>query len=400
MKYTFIVIITVLLVLPFACANQQETAHKPQPTAEKPPAATGNVTPVSSILEDGNALDATTFSKKVREGGGDVSFVFSDDRPFAQCHASTITQAPDGTIITAWFAGTKEKHSDVGIWMSKRKNTTWTPPKLAAKVEESAHWNPVLFTDAEGIVYLFFKVGPEISHWRTYWMQSLDNGGTWTEACALVPGDAGGRGPVKNKPIILSDDSWLAPASTEQDGWEAFADKSTNKGKTWQRSENFYIDRKKLRGKGAIQPTFWESAPGNVHALLRTASGNVWQTDSTDYGATWSPVYEIGLPNNNSGLDVLQLEDGRLLLVLNPVGVNWGPRTPLSLALSCDNGLSWTLIAHLEDDPIETKHEYSYPSIIRTKSGIAISYTWRRERVRCWMINDKTLAAIAASENL
>jgi len=78
-------------------------------------------------------------------------------------------------------------------------------------------------------------------------------------------------------------------------------------------------------------------------------------------------------------------------LVLNPVGVSWGPRTPLSLALSQDNGVTWTIVAHLEDDPIETKREYSYPAIIRTRDGVVISYTWRRERVRCWLIPNATL---------
>jgi predicted neuraminidase len=123
-----------------------------------------------------------------------------------------------------------------------------------------------------------------------------------------------------------------------------------------------------------------------VHALLRTCAGRVWRTDSNDYGVTWTPVYDAGLPNNNSGLDALLLEDERLLLILNPIGVNWGPRTPLSLAVSTDNGCNWKIKAHLEDDPANTKYEYSYPAIIRTKDGIAVSYTWRRERVRCWFI--------------
>ena len=391
-------LIALLIALPMACAHQPETAHKPLATDEKPPAAAEDIMHIPSTLTEEHAVAAATFTERIIAASGQVSFVFEDDRPFAQCHASTITQTPDGGIVAAWFAGTKEKHSDVGIWMSKQLAGTWSVPHLAAKVEESAHWNPVLFTDANGTTYLFFKVGPEISHWRTWWMQSEDSGVTWTTPCELVAGDAGGRGPVKNKPIILSDGSWLAPASTEFDLWEAFADKTTDAGKTWQRSQDFVIDRKKLRGKGAIQPTLWESDPGHVHALLRTAAGNVWRTDSLDYGATWSPVYATGLPNNNSGLDVLRLDDGRLLLVLNPVGVNWGPRTPVSLALSCNNGDTWDIIAHLEDDPIETKHEYSYPAIIRTHDGIAISYTWRRERVCCWLIPDTVLNTMKCAD--
>ncbi|HNR32929.1 MAG TPA: exo-alpha-sialidase [Candidatus Hydrogenedentes bacterium] len=327
------------------------------------------------------------FEDRVREAGGRVDFVFGDERPFAQCHASTIVQAPSGELVCAWFGGTEEKNPDVGIWRSRFSEGAWSAPERAAKVNETAHWNPVLFRDKEGVVYLFFKVGPDTDYWQTYWMRSTDGGATWSESAELVAGDKGGRGPVKNKPIILSDGAWLAPASIEYAGWQPFADRSTDGGATWERSEYFAIDKtdKTLRGAGAIQPTFWESAPGTVHALLRSGSGRVWRADSEDGGKTWSPVRATELPNNNSGLDVILLEDGRLLLVYNPVGMNWGPRTPLTLAVSRDHGDTWENLAHLEDDP-DLKSEYSYPSIVRTDTGVAISYTWNRQRVRVWQI--------------
>ncbi len=117
-------------------------------------------------------------------------------------------------------------------------------------------------------------------------------------------------------------------------------------------------------------------------AKVAEAGGRV---DSTDYGKTWGEVYRTALPNNNSGLDVLMLDDGRLLLVFNPVPMNWGPRTPLDLAVSTDNGHTWRVIAHLEDDP-DKDSEYSYPAIVETDGGVAVTYTWQRQRVRCWQI--------------
>ena len=91
------------------------------------------------------------------------------------------------------------------------------------------------------------------------------------------------------------------------------------------------------------------------------------------------------LPNNNSGLDALRLEDGRVVLIYNPVGENWGARTPLDISVSSDNGQTWETIAHLEDDP-DLESEYSYPAIVETEDGIAVCYTWKRERIRCWSI--------------
>lgn len=348
---------------------------------------------VQPVKEASTVVSLTDFEAKVGDAGGRADFVFGDDRPFAQCHASSIVQAANGQLICVWFGGTEEKNPDVGIWLSRFADGAWSAPVRAAKVSETAHWNPVLFRDAKDVLYLFFKVGTDCDYWQTYWMKSQDNGQTWNEPAELVPGDKGGRGPVKNKPIILSDGAWLAPASTEIKGWKCFVDRSTDDGAMWTRSDDFAVDKKsdkKLRGPGCIQPTLWESEPGKVHALMRSAAGWVWRADSEDGGKTWSAVKPTDLPNNNSGIDLLRLEDGRLLLVYNPVGMNWGPRTPLDLAVSTDNGQTWRSIGHLEDDP-DLESEYSYPTIVRTRDGIAVSYTWNRQRVRTWQIPSSTL---------
>jgi predicted neuraminidase len=321
--------------------------------------------------------------------GAVAEFVFEDDRPFAQCHASTLVETPSGDLLCAWFAGTQEKHPDVGIWMSRRSGEGWSAPALAVKISEAAHWNPVLFRDDEEVLYLFFKMGPEIPFWQTYWMRSTDDGVSWSEPVELVSGDKGGRGPVRSKPVVLSDGSWLAGASTEQGPWKPFADRSEDQGQTWTRSEDWVVDPVEFTGKGAIQPTLWESAPGQVHALLRTTGGVVGRVDSSDYGRTWSALYRTSLPNNNSGVDVVDLEDGRLVLVYNPVAGNWAARTPLNLAVSTDNGASWRDIASLESEMAtesERRPEFSYPAIVRTRDGVAVSYTWKRQRVRVWRI--------------
>ena len=51
-------------------------------------------------------------------------FIFGDDRPFAQCHASTVLRTDDEKFLVAWFGGTHEKHDDVGIWVARRGRET------------------------------------------------------------------------------------------------------------------------------------------------------------------------------------------------------------------------------------------------------------------------------------
>lgn len=347
-------------------------------------AMTTLLTTGAAFADNHKPLTPFEFGEKVRAAGGSVEFVFGADRPFPQCHASTVVEVAPGHILTAWFGGTAEKDDDVGIWTAHREDGKWSDLIRLAKVNETPHWNPVLFKDAEGVIYLFFKIGKEIPFWQTYWMRSKD-GKSWTEPKELVPGDEGGRGPVRSKPIILSDGAWLAPSSTEYRGWNAFVDRSEDRGKTWERVPNFDRETNDLSGRGCIQPTLWESSPGNVHALMRTTVGKIWRVDSSDGGKTWTPIRETDLPNNNSGIDVLLLEDGRLLLVYNPVGENWGPRTPLDLAVSTDNGETFRTIAHLEHDA-DPESEFSYPAIVYMEGGVLVTYTYQRERVRCWRI--------------
>ncbi len=331
-------------------------------------------------------------------------FIFAEDRPFASCHASTLLALENGDILVAWFGGSQEGAGDVAIWMSHRdeRGGVWSPPVKVADEEGIPHWNPVLFEGENGTILLFYKVGYRIKHWQTKVKTSTDGGRTWTRARELVEGDIGGRGPVRSKPIVLADGTWLAPASIENGHWDAFVDISYDGGLTWVKSDMVPLRRVEdqglktngdgesdpgdiVKGKGVIQPTLWESESGIVHMLLRSTEGHVYRSDSTDGGKTWSLAYRMGLPNNNSGIDIVKLASGSLALVYNPVGINWGPRTPLVLALSHDNGISWHEEVVLED----SEGEYSYPAVVSRGDMVYLSYTWKRERIMCWGISSK-----------
>ncbi|UJF35621.1 exo-alpha-sialidase [Paenibacillus hexagrammi] len=210
-------------------------------------------------------------------------FIFAEDRPFLSCHASTLELLSGGNIIAAWFGGTKEKAGDVAIWTSRRVDGKWSPPVKTADMDHIPHWNPVLFRKADGVLCLYYKVGADIAEWSTMVMRSSDEGITWTTPIPLVEGDQGGRGPVKNKPITLQDGTIAAPASIEP-AWDAFVDLSFDGGETWTRSETVPLNRDKFTGKGIIQPTLWESAPGIVHMLTRSTEGAIYRSDSSDGG--------------------------------------------------------------------------------------------------------------------
>lgn len=306
------------------------------------------------------------------------------EKPSENCHASTVLPLPNGEVLAAWFGGTKEGKDDVDIWYSHRSEAGWSTPCRITAAPDIPHWNPVLNLRSDGSVILFFKVGKKIPHWQTYFCISADNGLSWTEAQKLVPGDVGGRGPVKNKCIRLSDGRLLAPASTESMSiWLSFTDSSFDDGASWHRSPDVRPKFKPVKLVGAIQPTLWESEPGKVYMLVRTNAGEIYRSDSENYGDSWCPLYSTGLPNNNSGIDLVRMPNGMLLLVMNPISKNWGERTPLVVMRSDDNGASWTEMLQLENEP----GEYSYPAIDQKDGKAYITYTHKREHVAYWELS-------------
>ncbi len=299
---------------------------------------------------------------------------------FAQCHASTIIALPGGRLAAAWFGGTAEKDPDTAIWGARFDGTAWSAPRCWFKLGEQAHWNPVLFAAPDGRLHLWFKVGADVPLWRSWRSTSVD-GGAWAPAEPFIPGDALARGPVRCQPVVTASGAWLAPASEERlpgphgSGWWPYIDRSEDGGRTWA-----IAPISLPAGAAAIQPALWTSATG-AHCLLRTNRGEILRSDSTDDGRTWCPAYGTGLPNNNAGVAVATLPDGRLLLLWNPVATDWGPRTPLRLSLSEDDGRTWRTLQDLADG----EGEFSYPALAVAADGL-VSATWtdRRRTIGFW----------------
>lgn len=292
--------------------------------------------------------------------------------PFPSCHASTLAETPTG-VVAAWFGGTHEKHPDVGIWVARRVSGQWTTPIEVANGVQHADlrhptWNPVLFKQPEGPLHLFYKCGPTPSSWWGMWTTSTDDGATW-ELPRRLPETI--DGPVKNKPVLLQNGVLLCGSSTEYDGWRLHFELTNDWGKSWSRIGPINDGRE----FNAIQPTILTHKEGRLQILCRAQEGRVLSSWSSDQGQTWSALEPTDLPNPNSGIDAVSLQDGRHVLIYNHVRKG---RSPLNLALT-EDGEHWRAIQVLESEP----GEYSYPAIIQTKNGdLHMTYTWKRTKVK------------------
>jgi predicted neuraminidase len=295
-----------------------------------------------------------------------------DKASFLSCHASTIVETNEGLLV-AWFGGTREQNPDVCIYTSANRNGEWSTPELVADgiMNDSLRypcWNPVLFKRNYSDVILFYKVGPSPSEWWGMYKISEDNGKSWSTG-KQIPDNM--LGPIKNKPHILPDGKILYPTSFETlEKWNIYVETSDKDLIHWSKLE---IDNK---GFNAIQPTILFYDNGRIQMLCRSKEKRIVETWSSDQGKTWLPVKATALPNNNSGLDAVTLENGLQLLVCNPIDQG---RNKLAVLASV-NGKDWSDLIVLEDQP---KGEFSYPAIIKGKDGtIHITYTYKREKIK------------------
>lgn len=165
---------------------------------------------------------------------------------------------------------------------------------------------------------------------------------------------------------------------------------------------------------------------GKLVALFRSRwADNIYFSQSTDNGESWSVPEPTALPNNNSSIQVTTLASGELALVFNAMsaagalerraslydeiddGDNsrkepevvtgrsafWGaPRAPMTLALSADGGKSWPWQRHLDEgdgycmtnNSLEKRNrEFSYPSIKQGPDGaLHVAYTYYRQAIK------------------
>ncbi|MFH1927467.1 MAG: sialidase family protein, partial [Chloroflexota bacterium] len=321
--------------------------------------------------------------------------MFSSLPDHPSCHASTIVCLPDGDLLTAFYAGSVEKAADVVILLSRYRawDGVWSPPEVVVDLPDKSVGNPVLFLTPSGILWFFYLImqGNKWYHCTIDSMRSTDYGASW-EPDNVFRADAGWT--TRNNLVVLDTGAILFPLSDNVEGHSIFM-VSEDGGRTWQQLGKIVSDPHNE------QPAVVQLSDGSLLAYMRTAGkgGRCWQSRSFDRGRSWTLAEPGPFSNPNSAMAMIRLESGGLVLVYNDSD-NYRYRTPLNIALSLDDGVTWPFVRSLETREGEFTYlttrldnsdsiEFSYPAIAQDREGyIHVTYTNCRENIKHVVVNE------------
>ena len=323
---------------------------------------------------------------------------------FASSHAANLLALKNGNLMCVWFSGTWEGNSDVAIMLARlpKGSSQWSRPQVVDHHPGESYQNPVLFQAPDGTLWIFHTTQPAgegQANAKVLVTRSQDAGAHWSPRSVLfaTPGSF-----VRQPAVILPNGDWLLPmyvtpsrgittgAETNYSVMKISSDRGVH-WKEWPVPES----------NGYVQPDVVPIGGGYL-ALFRSRFADFIYRSTSPDGHAWTAPRKTGLPNNNASIQLTKLVNGHLVLAFNNVGSvvsegkpKAGPRKPLSVALSKDNGETWGWVRDLETglaapepgkDPNRKepgREEYSYPSITQASDGtINVAYTYRRYTIK------------------
>jgi predicted neuraminidase len=290
---------------------------------------------------------------------------------------------PDGRLLAAWYGGSHECAEDSSVYSSlfDQRTRNWEParvvtdgPRTQGDVGRLVRTvgNPVLFTDRAGKTWLFY-VSISTGGWSGSSLNlkyTTDAGASWTPARRLILSPFLNLSTlVRTAPFNFADGTVGLPAYHE------FIAKRPELIRLSADGEVLGMTRMAF-APGLLQPSIVPVGPTRAIALMRTFARGITEVDTDDGGAHWTEPRKMALPAPNSSVMALRLADGRLLLVFNNHPKD---RTNMSLAVSKDDGRTWSVVYEFP----EGEGEYSYPYVIQAASGdIHVTYSWKNQRIK------------------
>lgn len=352
--------------------------------------ATGVADSLKQLLDDENADTAYRAAQSLlylsrpvpADPAADIStLVYPASPEHPRYTEGSVIELKDGSLLFAVteFHGSGSDFAQAHIVAkhSTDGGRTWSESRVLQ--ENTGGMNVMSVTLrrlADGTIAMFYLQKNSHSDLNAYVKFSADDAKTFGDAVLIT--DQKGYHVMNNDRVTqLSSGRLLVPVASTPDvqkvnHFQSLCFISDDQGQTW-RAGKGQVDAAK---RGAMEPEVVELSDGRVMMLVRTQLGYPGKAYSTDGGDTWGPMTTLGVQGPEAPATVRRVPaTGDLLLIWNDTyqagAGHGGRRTPLTAAISKDDGQTWHVVDQLESDAEST---YSYISLIFVRDRAVLSY--------------------------
>ncbi len=311
----------------------------------------------------------------------------------------------DGTL-ELYFV-TKPESTSISVIKSTDGGRIWSDPEFVLTLPGKAHYGVRALEDDKGNLHFIYHIFGKGNGYRgrvydIYYQKALEGGG-WSEPRKIIPGYVGSlrgwyqmdSGRILVGVGLANPDRLEPPKSGPDYGWnDLVVCYSDDYGETWTRSPDelkFELRTPNNTRYGAIEPAFMEKKDGTLWMLIRDRQGFVMQSESAT-GERWSEPQETPFISSDSPADILELADGRWVLLLNssqiwdnPRSYAMGGRNALLAALSPDGGQTWEGFREIQHEHVtgsKRDRGTSIPTMAESSEGAVIVASGQGEENR------------------
>ena len=328
------------------------------------------------------------------------TFIYQPDKQWLYSHHPFITFFKN-QLIAIWSNGMKDEDAPgQRVVFSVSKNfADWSAP--AALADPSA-FNDTLMNVltaagfhqySDTLVAYYGEYSPNRTN-TTLWAKKTSDGIHWSKPVEMhVPVNPNyGPRQLANGRLVISG-NFTFPYTDDPQGLQGWRMSGFYPDSLFKEDNpaTFYRPAEKLGLPPLCEASFFQTADGIIHALLRVTGkgwkGKLWLTESKDNSVTWSLPVETTFSDNDSKFHFGQLPDKRFYYVGIPDTLHHYERNPLVLALSKDgkNFNQQFIIANslyqLKKEGLWKGGQYGYPHTIINNGYMYVIVSRQKEAV-------------------